>query len=178
MKTKKGVQPAHKKISETKKSVDIFDPMTILRWRAPDHYTFERSPFWSLSIGLLAIVLSLVLIFTSNYFPVIIIILAVIVTFQVAHEKPKAQEFAVDKGGVLSRDTYYPFNELKSFWVARHTNKGILYLEPASGLKMPIAIPLGRQNATEVRNFLLQFLPERMEAGELLSDKLIRVFKL
>jgi len=164
--------------NDTKKAVNIFDENAILRWKAPDYYTFEKSPLWSLAIGLLAIILSLVLIYTSNYFPVIIIILAVIVTFQVAHEKPKTQEFAIDKGGVLSRETYFPFLELKSFWIARHDRKTVLYLEPVNRIKSSIVIPLGKQNSTEVRNFLLQYLPEKLEGGELISDKLIRIFKL
>ncbi len=161
-----------------KKTVDIFDSAAVLRWKAPDYYTFEKSPYWSLLIGLMAIVFSLVLIYTGNYFPVIIIILAVIVTFQVAHEKPKTQEFALDKGGVLAREHYHPFIELKSFWIARHENKAILYLEPVSAFKSPIVLPLGKQSVSETRNFLLQYLPEKMEYGELLSDKLIRLFKL
>jgi hypothetical protein len=105
-------------------------------------------------------------------------VLAVIVTFQVAHERPKTQEFAVDDGGVLSRETYFPFLELKSFWIVRNGNKSILYIEPISTLKAPIVVPLGKQNGGELRNFLLKYLPEKIEYGELFSDKLIRIFKL
>lgn len=152
--------------------------VNVVRWKAPDYYSSEKSPFWSLGVGLVAIILSIILIYTGNYFPVIIIILAVIVTFQIAHEKPKTQEFAVDDNGVLSRETYIPFIELKSFWIARNSSKSILYLEPISPLKAPVVIPLGKQNSSEIRNFLLKHLPEKIEYGELLSDKLIRIFKL
>ncbi len=153
-------------------------PQNIIRWNAPDYYTFEKSPYWSLIVGLIAIAASLILIYTNNYFPVIIIILAVIVTFQVAHEKPKAHEFAVDESGVLSRNTYIPYIELKSFWIAKHGTKSILYLEPVSRLKSAVVIPLGNQGAPEVRNFILRFLPEKLEYGELFSEKLIRIFRL
>jgi len=150
----------------------------ILRWKTPDYYTFEKSPYWSLGVGVLAIVFSLILIYTNNYFPVIIIILAVIVTFQVAHDKPKPQEFAVDEGGILERNQYISYLELKSFWITTHETKPILYLEPLSSLRAPIVIPLSRQNSAEVRVFLLRFLPEKMEYGELWSDKLMRIFRL
>lgn len=160
------------------KTTDIFSQSTVLRWKAPDYYTSEKSPYWSLLVGLVAIILSLILIFTGNYFPVIILVLAVIVTFQVAHEKPKTQEFALDKGGALIREHYYPFGELKSFWIVRHERKSILYLEPVSIFRSPIVSPLGKQSVSETRNFLLQYLPEKMEYGELLSDKLIRLFRL
>ncbi|MDP3013746.1 MAG: hypothetical protein Q8M92_05845, partial [Candidatus Subteraquimicrobiales bacterium] len=118
------------------------------------------------------------LIYTNNYFPVIIVILAVIVTFQVSHERPKAQEFALDESGILSRNSYIPYTELRSYWIARHGNKSILYLEPVSTLRGPIIIPLGGQSAEEVRTFLLRFLVEKLEHGEMLSEKLIRVFRL
>ena len=153
-------------------------PANLLRWQAPDYYTFEKSPYWSLGVGIIAIAASLVLIYTQNYFPVIIVILAVIVTFQVAHEKPKSHEFAIDESGVLSRNTYMPFIELRSFWIAKHGTKSVLYLEPVSRLKGPVVIPLGNQSASEVRNFILQYLPEKMEYGEMLSEKLIRIFRL
>ena len=150
----------------------------ILRWNAPDYYTFEKSPYWSLAVGVLAIVFASILIYTNNYFPVIIIILAVIVTFQVSHEKPKAQEFAIDEGGILSRNQYIAFLELRSFWVTHHERKPILYLEPVNRLRSPIVIPLANQSSAEVRLFLLHHLPEKFESGELLSDRLMRLFRL
>lgn len=162
---------------EKPKAKEVLDRV-ILRWNAPDYYTFEKSPYWSLAVGILAIVFSLILIYTQNYFPVIIIILAVIVTFQIAHDKPKSQEFALDEGGILARNQYIPYLELKSFWITRHQSKQILYLEPLSPYKSPIVIPLSRQNGGEVRIILLHHLVEKIEAHELLSDKLIRLFRL
>lgn len=150
----------------------------VLKWKAPDYYTFEKSPFWALGVGLVAIAFSLVLIYTENYFPVIIIILAVIVTFQIAHEKPKTQEFAIDEGGVLSRNNFIPFNEIKSFWIAKHGPKSILYLEPVNPIKGPVVIPIGGADPATIRNLLLRYLPEKLEAGEAFSEKLIRIFRI
>ncbi len=176
---KKAVKKPVKK-SVTKKVKPVIPVLNkkILRWKAPDYYTFERSPYWSLMVGIVSMVLSLILIYTGNFFPVIVIILAVIVTFQLSHEKPKTQEFAVDEAGILSRDTYIPFYELKSFWVAKHGTKSIIYLEPVGRLKSPVAIPLGSQNEFEIKTYLLRYLPEKMEYGEMMSEKLIRIFRL
>jgi len=151
---------------------------TLLRWKAPDYYTFEKSPYWSLAIGLIAVVLSLALLYTQNYFPIVIIILAVIVTFQVAHEKPKEQEFVLDEKGVLVRNVYLPYLELKSFWIAEHGEKSILYLEPVHFMRAPLVVPLGKQDAEQARIFLLTNLPEKLERGENFSEKLIRIFRL
>lgn len=175
---KKAVRKPVKTVKKKTKPVIPVFSKKILRWKAPDYYTFERSPYWSLIVGIVSMVLSLILIYTGNFFPVIVIILAVIVTFQLSHEKPKTQEFAVDEAGILSRDTYIPFYELKSFWVAKHGTKAILYLEPVGRLKSPVAIPLGSQNEFEIKTYLLRYLPEKMEYGEMLSEKLIRIFRL
>ncbi len=184
---KKVTKPVKKDIKLTKKPalkkpapkpIKTVVSKKILRWRAPDYYTFERSPYWSLVVGIVSMVLSLVLIYTGNYFPVIIIIMAVIVTFQLAHEKPKTHEFAIDESGMLQRENYIPFYELKSFWVAKHGQKSILYIEPVGYFKSPIAIPLGTQSDSEVRTFLLRYLPEKLEYGEQMNEKLIRIFKL
>lgn len=178
--TKKKTKKTHaaKPAKSTAKPIRRVEPSGVIRWDAPDYYTFEKSPYWSFAVGLLAVALSIFLIYTNNYFPVIIIILAVIVTFQVAHERPKAQEFAIDEGGVLVRNEYIPYGELKSFWIARHGNKTVLYLEPMQFLRPPITVPLGRMGVLEIRSFLLRFIPEQFERGEVLSDKLIRIFRL
>lgn len=177
---------AQEKKKEIKKSskpakrpgLEMIEMSDVLKWKAPDYYTFEKSPFWALGVGLVAIAFSLVLIYTENYFPVIIIILAVIVTFQIAHEKPKTQEFAIDEGGVLSRNNFIPFNEIKSFWIAKHGPKSILYLEPVNPIKGPVVIPIGGADPATIRNLLLRYLPEKLEAGEAFSEKLIRIFRI
>jgi hypothetical protein len=177
-KSKPAVHKTEKKSGKERTKPISISKDDVVRWQAPDYYTFERSPFWSFGVGILAIGLALILIYTENYFPVIIIILAVIVTFQLAHEKPKAQEFAADPGGILARNEYHPYSELKSFWVARHGHKAILYFEPLSVLKAPIALPLGNAPVSQIRTFLLRFLPEHLERGEAMEDKLIRIFRL
>ena len=150
----------------------------VIRWKAPDYYSFEKGPLWSLGVGVIATGASMILIYTGNFLPVIVIILAVIVSFQLSHEKPKTVEFALDEGGVISRNEYFPYREFKSFWIASHGRRKILYLDTASPLKGPVMMPLGNKSANEIKIFLLAFLPEKMAYGELLSDKLIRIFKL
>jgi len=171
-------KPEPQKKVAKKTAVGLINSNKVLSWQAPDYYTFEKSPYWSLMVGLIAIVMAAILIYTNNYFPVIIIILAVIVTFQISHDKPKSQEFILDEGGAIIRNEYMPYLEIKSFWVASHGTKSILYFEPVSRLKAATVIPLGKQSVDEVRNYLLAYLPEKMEYGELLSEKLIRLFKL
>ncbi len=167
-------KPVPKKVTASR----LINSNRVLSWQAPDYYTFEKSPYWSLIVGIIAVVMAAVLIYTGNYFPVVIIILAVIVTFQISHDKPKTQEFILDEGGAIIRNEYIPYLELKSFWTASHGTKSILYFEPISRLKSTFVIPLGKQSVDEVRNYLLAHLPEKMEYGEMLSEKLIRLFKL
>ena len=151
----------------------------VVRWKAPDYYSNQKGPLWSVMAGVGAIILSLLLIYTGNYFTVIIVILAIIVAFQISHEKPETIEFAIDESGVISRNQYYPFDELESFWVSKHGNrKYILYIETASRLKGPLTIPLGQQGVAAVKGVLLGHLPEEFNYGEMFSDKLIRIFKL
>jgi hypothetical protein len=175
---------AVKKTSAPKKTVKAkleaeAAPDKAIRWKAPDYYANEKGPLWSLMIGLVAVLLSLLLIYTGNYVPVVIVILAVIVAFQISHEKPQTVEFAIDESGVIARNQYYPFDELESFWISRQGEKKyILYLETASIWRGPLTIPLGQKSITEVKSYLLGHLPEEFNYGEMFSDKLIRIFKL
>ncbi len=173
----KAVKKPEVKNSASAKNVQPTEKM--IKWRAPDYYSNKKGPIWSLMVGLVAVLFALLLIYTGNYLAVVIVILAVIVAFQTAHEKPQTVEFAIDESGVISRDQYYPFDELESFWISKHQEKKfILYLETASPWKGPLTIPLGQQSVTEVKAFLLGHLPEEFNYGEMFSDKLIRIFKL
>jgi len=168
-----------KKAVKTDIKTGVLSPDKVIKWKAPDYYVNEKGPVWSIMVGLIAVLLSLLLIYTGNYIPVIIVVLAVIVAFQTSHEKPETVEFAIDESGVIARNQYYPFDELESFWVSKHKeNKYILYLETASRLRGPLTIPLGQKGVAEVKGFLLGHLPEEFNYGEMLSDKLIRIFRL
>ena len=174
--------PAQKPVKKTVKEdskTELVAPENVIKWKAPDYYANDKGPVWSIMVGVVAILLSLLLIYTSNYLAVVIVILAVIVAFQTAHEKPETVEFAIDESGVIARNQYYPFDELESFWVTKHNkNRYILYIETASRWKGPLTIPLGQKSTAEIKGFLLGHLPEEFNYGEMLSDKLIRIFKL
>lgn len=182
MPTKKKAAPkkiVRKTVKKTRGKAVEQAPESVLKWKAPDYYANQKGPIWSLLVGVVAILLSVLLIYTGNYLTVIIVVLAVIVAFQIAHERPEAVEFAIDESGVIARNQYYPFAELESFWVVKHgERKYILYLETASRWKGPLTIPLGQQPVAEVKAFLLGHLPEEFNYGEMFADKLIRIFKL
>jgi len=150
----------------------------VVKWTAPEFHFFEKGLYWSILIGLLGVAVSIFLILTGNLFPVVIVILVVIVAFQLGHEKPKDIEVALDEGGVLYRNIYTPYSEIKSFWVAKHGQRSILYFEPISHFKGVIAVYLGKTEPEGLRTYLLQYLPERFEINEMLSDRLIRIFRL
>jgi len=179
-KAKKPVRRAPaKKVVKKVAQVGVASTDRVIKWKAPDYYANEKGPAWSIMVGIVAILLSLLLIYTGNYMPVIIVVLAVVVAFQTSHEKPETVEFAIDESGVIARNQYYPFDELESFWVSKHKeNKFILYLETASRWKGPLTIPLGQKSVAEIKGFLLGHLPEEFNYGEMFSDKLIRMFKL
>ena len=66
------------------------------------------------------------------------------------------------------------WDQLKSFWLSDHTIN--FQLNKRFSL-FPISAPLGDQNAEQIRDYILQFLPEKSNGESLVTEKINRLFK-
>ena len=86
---------------------------------------------------------------------------------------PKMVEISINQKGVTVEKEMYPFATLEAFWVESADENNQKILLKSKKLIMPlIAIPLEEYHHLDVREFLLQYLPE-VEMHEPLSQKIM-----
>lgn len=143
-----------------------------IRWHAPEFITYEKGTDWYWAVGVIAITLAVAaIIFGNILFALVIIIGAVALSMQASRD-PEIREFVVTDRGVQVDDTLYPYSSLVSFWVENNPYEQKLLLQSEKMWMPYIVAPIAEVDPEEVRNFIIQYLPEE-EHQEPLSQKIM-----
>ena len=157
------------------------DPTSeLLSWNFPEFNAEPRSHRWYLWFGILACLLIGLGIFTDNFLFSIIIVLVSLVIFLRNWRTPGQIHFAFTPQGLHVGRNFYSMKEIQEFWIAyQPPTVDTLYFEFNSVWRPTLAVPLNGNNPLQVRELLLQYLPENLEKDEEpLADSLARVLRL
>jgi hypothetical protein len=98
------------------------------------------------------------------------------------HERrsPETLDFLIVEDGIVVGEQFYPFKEIKSFWLAYNPPEvKLLYFELDKSLRKELPIMLENQNPLEIRRILLNYLEENIEnEEEAVDERLSRLFGL
>jgi hypothetical protein len=150
-----------------------------LTWEFPEVRKYERSRRWYVVAAVVVLALVAYSIWTVNFFlPIIILLAAFIIIFE--HYQPtKKISVRLSEDGVVVGDSFYPFEELRSYWFAYQppiVKK--LYIDFKSG-RRSLGLPLEETNPLMVREILDQVLKENLkEEDERLDEAFARLLKL
>lgn len=143
-----------------------------MRWHAPEFITYEKGPDWYWAVGVISVTLAVAaIVFGNILFALVILIGAVALSMQASRD-PEIREFSIDRQGVQIDDTLYPYSSLVSFWVENNPHEQKLLLQSEKVWMPYIVAPIAEVDPEEVRNFLIQYLPEE-EHQEPLSQKIM-----
>ncbi|HAM95535.1 MAG: hypothetical protein UX53_C0001G0025 [Candidatus Azambacteria bacterium GW2011_GWB2_46_37] len=159
---------------ETEESPEDNEPLK--EWQAPEFVKYEKSP----AIAAVGIILAGGLlagaIITKNLFFGVFIVLAAFVLYLYSGREPKKVNFAISKTGLWVGAQFHPFADFKSFWIFYEPEtdlKEISFVSKKTFLR-PLRVPLENQNQKEIKEILLQFLPEEKQQesfGDFLSRR-------
>ncbi len=153
--------------------------MEKLEWSALEYEEKERSADWFWALGIIVVTSSLAAIIYSNYFFAALLILSGILLGFFAVKKPDLVFYELNDKGLRIRTRFYPFENIKSFWVQKGLSvqeaetKPVLFVK-SERLFMPIiAVPIENAWAERIREiFLTKNIPEE-EMKEHLSEKIM-----
>lgn len=145
-----------------------------ISWKA-DEYHFQRKGndwFWALSI-ISATGAAAAVILNNILFGVLILIGSFVLALY-ATVRPRRISFEISERGVSIGKTFYPYQNLKSFWVHDEGKDGdqVLIIESGKTFSPLITIPISSVSPEKIRYFLLEFLPE-IEHELPIADKLL-----
>lgn len=149
-----------------------------LEWQAWDNHHGERkSARWFLGIGIGALALIAIAIWTSNFLLAILVIIAAFTLALHHHKGPALVTYALTPRGVRIDDRLYPYENLNSFWleewvVATPEQGGHwrLRFDSSKALLPHLTLPLPEAvDNTQVKAYLLAFLPEERHDESLIE---------
>jgi len=143
-----------------------------IRWQAPEFITYEKGTDWYWAVGVIAITLAVAAILFGNILFSLVIIIGTAALSMQASRDPEIREFAVGDRGVQIDDTLYPYSSIISFWVENNPHEQKLLLQSEKMWMPYIVMPIAEVDPEEVRNFLINYLPEE-EHQEPLSQKIM-----
>lgn len=116
---------------------------------------------------------------SGNYVFVLLLVLFAL-TFYLVGRHPQAVRCTVSVDGVTVGRTFYPYGELKCFWIIYQPPEvKTLYLEFTNLLKPRLPIPLEDQNPVSIRHYLMDYIPEDLnQQEEPVWDQISRILKL
>ncbi|MDA1334904.1 MAG: hypothetical protein O2794_02715 [bacterium] len=148
-----------------------------ISWEAPEYLDYIKTNDWYWSLLIITIALSVGGVLTKNFLFVVLVIVGGFSIAIYGSRKPKIVSISITGRGVQIRDRLFPFETLQSFWIFyRPGELKELSFRSEKTFAGNIRIPLGDTAPTEVRELLLEFLPEKAQE-ESLIDTISRYLK-
>lgn len=150
------------------------------QWSYPEFEHHSRGSGWYVWFGITAAVLIGIALFTANYLFAVIIILFALILFLNNWRKPQKLAFKITPEGLEVENKKILMREISEFWIVYappHVEK--VYFQFHSYWRPVLGIPLAGQNPLDLREYLLQYLPENLDKeDEPMSDSIARMLKL
>jgi len=149
-------------------------------WEIPEFTKHERKASWFIYFSIALVALLAYSYYTANPLFAIIIVLFVIIFFATERGKPKTLVFAITPDGIMIANKLMAWRSLQNFYIIYYPPRiKNLYFQPKNSLRSVVNIPLETQNPVEIRQLLLQFLPEDLQKEEIpTSEGISHLLKL
>ena len=149
-------------------------------WEAPSRERRNRGPRWYIITSIIAVVLVIYAVVTSNFLFALLILLGAILLVATGNQEPERILIQVGKNGVVVDGRLYEYPAIQQFAIVyQPPYTKILYIEPKSVFQPRVRIYLEEENPVEIRNHLKQYVQENLALqDEYISDILARLLKI
>jgi len=156
---------------------DVLEEHYITSWMTPEFVYHEKPAWWHIVAYGFVIIITLLMIFLKEWFGLVVFVLIGVLIYQYSEIKPKNIEIALTTVGVRFGNKFYPYNEIKSFWVIYNPPIKTLNLELTKRFSPIITVQLGNIDPVVIKSILREHLLEDSERTEDVIDKLIRMVR-
>lgn len=141
-------------------------------WQAPEFRYYEKNSAWYVTLMAVCVLIIGFFAIEGDWFAAItIFILAGCVVF-FSTQRPEIVEVELNSKSLHFANIAFPYKQLKHFWIVNNQNHKTLNFETSTVLNNTIVVELMDQDEDEIRNFLLQFIPEHHETTETFAQKI------
>lgn len=152
----------------------------IHEWTVEEYDRHQRGLLWyvlMISVGMILVIYGFV---SNNFLFSLIIVLSAIILFIQSYQAPAQVMFRITELGVLLGNRFYNYSELKNFYIIYQPPEvKTLFIEPKSGLRPVLRIPLLDQDPLDIRDAMTTFMEEDFEReAEPFTDLFARRWKI
>ncbi len=154
---------------------DVETAATLYEWHAQEHEHRPKSPAWFavLAAGTTGIVVILLLL--ANFIGAIAIALLGALTYHIAQKKPATVRYRIMVDGVAINNALYHYRDVDTFNIVYIPGEVKMVILRSKHRFAPlIHMEIGEADPVEIREILLEFLPENQDLEEPLVDILAR----
>jgi hypothetical protein len=142
-------------------------------WKSLEYKKKEKTADWYWAVIIIAISIVVVSFLVGDGFFGILIIVATMTLLMFSTHEPKLLDIMIDQRGLIINTDMYPFVNLDAFWVdISDPNNHKIIFESKKTFMPLVVIPLDEYHHLDIRDFLLQYLPEK-EMHEPVSQKIM-----
>jgi len=139
----------------------------VYSWKAKEYEQYVRTKKWYLIGGALMGAIILGAFWTGNWMMGVTFILVVIVGSIYVKKEPRMIEFKIMKSGIEADQTFYGFDNLKSFWIFYGLPQDSYVSIARKKTYFPyLQLPIGNSDPVEIKKELLKFIPEKEHKEE------------
>lgn len=146
-----------------------------IQWETSEFVYHPKTLVWFAIYGIISIGLLAFAIYTDSLITLIAFILLILITLFFAVQKPSEIDVELSELGIRVNQTFYYYKNITKFWI--NYNPGTvknLHFETTAYINNVLKLELGHQDPTEVRKFLLNYLPEDLDRHEDIHDVIAR----
>ncbi len=152
---------------------------TAISWTAPEHIRHNRGKIWKVIVASLLIAAIVTGVVHQAWTFSLAIMVFAIVYYLVNREPTKDVEVSISDIGIKVGRRKYPFTRINSFWlVYEPPYTKSLHIRVDKDLVVDVSIQLCRQDPSEVREFLMEKIPEREGHNQSLTELFSRLLKI
>jgi hypothetical protein len=137
-----------------------------INWEAPEFKHYEKGAGWYVTLLALAILVVSFFIFQKDIFGAVCVAMLSVLIILFSRHKPKDVKVELNEKGVHFGNLFYPYKQIKHFWIVNNDCHKTLNLETTAYLNNMVILELNGQNHELIRNFLVQFLLEHERTTE------------
>ena len=143
-----------------------------ISWRASEYKHYEKNIGWYITvISVLLLIVGFFVIIQSDYFAGITLGIIGFIFLFFGKQKPEMVENQLTTKAVHHGYLNIPYKQIKHFWVVNRPNHKTVNFETSAFLNKIMILELEDQDADEIREFLLNFLPEHEVTEPHLTQK-------
>ena len=152
-------------------------PITVFEWEAPEFRHYPKNPAWYITMFLVIGLLTAYQIIIADWFGAISLIVLAVLIFAFAKQVPKQVMMSISDRGIHINGDLIPYTRIRHFWIIDDQEHKMINLETTAYINHFLSIELGDVDADEIREFLIDILPEHSELEPTAAQKIAHRFR-